>query len=127
MIHDAIMTVVQDRLEQALIAGAHEFEGYQVGVVKLGNLDGEPDPDVARISITLHENDPDRALGGLTEAKAHWMDEVEEVEIGGVITWKRRFTVKARVLLDFTREDLVEARQIASRVRSKLENALLDI
>jgi hypothetical protein len=127
MIHDEIMFRVQDALEDALIDGAHEIEGYKVGVVKLGNLDGEPDPDEARISITLHENDPDQSVGGLTESRAHWMDEVDEVEIGGVITWKRRFTVKTRVLLDFSRENLGQARYIASMVRSQLESALLDI
>ena len=70
-------------------------------MVKLGDLQGDPDPDVARISITLHENDPDGFISGMpTGLSENWSDQVDEVEIGGVTTWKRRFTIKARCLLD---------------------------
>ena len=99
-----------------------------VGVVKLGPLQGEPDPDDARISITLHENDPDKFItGSVSGMSGDWSDEVLFVEVGGATTWRRKFTVKCRCILEETQEDLPDAREVASTVRSRLEKALSHI
>jgi hypothetical protein len=128
MIHNSILLVVKSGLELALITNPTIVDPTDpaiAGVVKLGDLQGDPDPDVARISITLHENDPDGFISGMpTGLSEKWSDEVDEVEIGGVTTWKRRFTIKARCLLDASRESLADAREIASTVRTRIEHAL---
>lgn len=130
-LHDAILNRVRDELERMLITEVPEGDPTRAGVVKLGNLDGEPDPDEARISITLHENDPDGFIGGMVTAQHEkWIDEVDHEELGGDYsagTYRRRFTAKGRVLLDISREGLAEAREIASTVRTRLEHALLKI
>lgn len=128
MIHDAILTEVQDYLTEKLITEISGSDPAKVGIVKLGDLQGEPDPDKARISVTLYENDPDRFISGaVTGMKDDWSDIVEEVEIGGATTWRRRFTVKARCLLEITKENLAETRQVASTVRTRIEHALPEI
>lgn len=125
MIHDAIMNRVRDYLEHALISAVPVDDPARAGVIKLGDLNGEPDPDVARISITIHENDPDSFVpGAVTGIEGDWSDEILEVEIGGAVTWVRRFTIKARCLLESTKEDLVNARKAASTVRTRIEHAL---
>jgi hypothetical protein len=127
MIHDLIMERVQERLQHVLIDQILATDPSRAGVVKQGDLQGEPDPDVARISITIHENDPDMFISGaVTQATSHWMDVVEFAEVGGAITMRRRFTVKGRVLLDTTGEGLAASRRIASIVRSRIETALLN-
>jgi hypothetical protein len=125
-IHDEILNTLRDQIEEDLIAQIADDDPARAGVVKLGDLQGDPDPDTARIAITLHENDPDTfRSGSFTGMIGHWSDEVEEVEIGGAITWKRRFSVKARCLLVNTKEDLATARDIASTVRTRLEASIL--
>jgi hypothetical protein len=127
-IHDAIIEKVVLALERAMITDIDAGNDTRAGVVMAGPLQGDPDPDVARISVTVHENDPDEFTNGMpTGTDRSWMDEVEEIEIGGAVTWKRRFTTKARCLLDVTREDLDNARRIASTVRSRIEYTLLGI
>jgi len=128
MIHDEILNTVKDALTVALITTPGSSDDAVAGVVKLGDLQGNPDPDNARISVTLHENDPDRFISGaLTGMKDDWSDEVDFVEIGGATTWKRKFTVIARCLLEQTKEGLDDTREIASTLRSRLEHALYDI
>lgn len=128
MIHDEILRTVETALNTALITTPGTSDVAAAGIVKLGNLQGEPDPDNARISVTLHENDPDRFISGaVTGLKDDWSDKVEFVEIGGATTWTRKFTVKARCLLEQSKEELTEAREIASTVRSRLEHALAGI
>jgi hypothetical protein len=125
MIHNEILKTVETALNAALITDVGSSDVAAAGIVKLGSLQGEPDPDTARISITLHENDPDRFIpGAVTGLKDDWSDEVEFVEIGGATTWKRRFTIKARCLLDATKEGLSDTREIASTLRSRIEHAL---
>jgi len=127
-IHDEILTKVRDELQVALIDEIAEDDPTIVGVVKLGELQGEPEEDVARISVTLHENDPDAFISGaFTGMSSAWNDEVYDVEVGGVVTWRRRFTVKARCLMERTREDLLTTREIVSTVRSRIEETLLGI
>ena len=125
MIHDSILNTVKDALEQAMITDVGSGDSAVVGIIKLGDLQGEPDPDTARISMRLYENDPDRFISGaVTGLKDDWSDEVVEVEIGGATTWRRKFTIKARCLLESTKEGLTDTREIASTVRSRLEHAL---
>lgn len=56
-----------------------------------------------------------------------WTDVVDVLEVGGVVTMKRRFVVKGRCLLESTREGLADARRIASTVRTRIEHALQTI
>ena len=126
-IHHLILTEVRDDLETALITNVPDGDLSKAGVVKIGDLQGDPDPDVARISVTLYYNDPDQTIrgGGLGDNPDPWDDQVDEIECGAAITWKRRFTVKIRCLFESTGEDLSAAHQIASDVRSRTEKALL--
>jgi len=125
MIHDAILEHLQGVLKAALIDNIAEDDPSRAGVVVLGPLQGDPmDPDVARISVTLHENDPQDM-----ESSA-WDDQVADfedggIEIGGAVTTERRFTARARCLFENSGEDLQTARRIASTVRSRIEKALL--
>src|SRR5512146_931612 len=132
MIHEAIMTYVKERLERDLVdniplSGDGNLDDAIPGAIKEGPLQGDPDPDVARISVEIYENDPDQEIkgSGISSGDQVWKDEIEEIEIGGGITWRRRFTVKVRVLLESTREDLENARRIASTVRSRVERSLM--
>jgi hypothetical protein len=117
-----IILHVQQALEDALITDVSDDEqrgGTKAGVVVVGPLQGTPkDPDVARISVEVHHNDPENIDGT-------WRDEVEIVEIGGAVTWARRFTVKIRCLLVNTKEGQAEALEIASIVRDRAELVLL--
>jgi hypothetical protein len=126
-IHDAVLDAVQAALQAALIDNIDESDTARATVIKQGPLQGDPDPDSARISVTLHENDPDEYLNGNTGIEGDWSDEVYEVEVGGSTTWRRRFTVKARVLLENTQEELDAARLIASTVRDRIEKALVQL
>ena len=96
--------------------------------MKIGPLQGDPDPDAAQDlgRAVLQRPRPDH-LGMRIWAiiPTPWDDQVEEIECGAAITWKRRFTVKARCLFEGTGEDLMTAHQIASDVRSRIEKALL--
>lgn len=127
MIHKTIMDYVKECLERDLID--RQNDDAVPGIIKLGPLQGDPDPDTARISVEVYENDPDQEIrgSGISQTTNPWIDEVEEIEIGGCITWKRRFTVKVRVLLEGSREDLENARRIASTIRSRVEKSILSM
>jgi hypothetical protein len=143
-IHDLILLQVQSTLQAALIdnpkavlaaaiALLHHGDPVPVdpaiaGIVQIGPLQGDPTPDIARISATIHENDPDTIIGGaVTGLKSDWADEIYEVEIGNSITHYRRFSVKIRCLLVNGQEPLDQARSIASTVRERAEKALLNM
>jgi hypothetical protein len=130
-IHDAILEHVQAALQEALIDDVKDVDPADpaiAGVVCIGPLQDEPAPDVARISVTLHENDPDSIIAGsVSGLKGDWSDEVDEIEIGGAITRIRRFTCKARCLLANTAESLDAARSIASTIRDRIETTLLHL
>jgi len=119
-IHKAIMDRIETVLQAALIDDIDESDIAIAGVVKQGPLQGEPEPDEARISVTIHENDPDNF-----DQNEEWSDKIDFLECGGAITWVRRFTVKIRCLLEMSREDLATARQIASTIKERAEMALL--
>lgn len=129
MIHNDILIHVQAALQAALIDDIPDGDPTKAGVVMLGPLQGNPDPDQARISVTLHENDPDRFYGatGTSGITTEWDDEIAEVECGGSVTWNRRFTVKARCLYVLTGENLTDAREIAATVRGRIEKTLLNL
>ena len=127
MIHEALLDYAEAELTAALITNIPADDEARAGVVTQGSLQGDPDPDQARISVTLHENDPDAIFGrdgtsGMTDA---WDDEIAEVECGGSTTWNRRFTVKARCLFVNTQEDKASAQRVARTVRHRIETALL--
>jgi hypothetical protein len=130
MIHKAVLDYVADRLDRDLVSIAgnlHPEDDAIPGAIKEGPLQGDPDPDVARISVELYENDPDQEIkgSGISASDAPWKDVIDEIEIGGGITWRRRFTVKVRVLLESTREDLENARRVASTIRSRVEKSIM--
>ncbi|MGD0002885.1 MAG: hypothetical protein ABSE06_01505 [Anaerolineaceae bacterium] len=135
-IHEEILGAVQTALIKALITDVtyapednKPADTAVAGVVKIGPLQGDPDPDTARISVELYDNDPDQTIrrSGTGAAPESWDDTIYEIECGGGVTWKRRFTVKARCLLEATQEDLEGARTVASTVRSRIEHALLSL
>jgi hypothetical protein len=129
--HDLILLHVQSALQKSLIDDPKVTDDKDpaiAGVIKLGPLQGDPTPDDARISVTLHENDPDAFIPGeVTGMTDGWDDEVDEIEIGGASTTVRRFTAKARCLLVNSTEDLAHARSIASTVRDRMEVCLLHL
>ncbi len=141
MIHSVIIAKIVEELNAALITAAMDIadpedpektipDPAKAGFVGPGPLQGDPDPDVARISVTVHENDPDALIGGGIGSKKIWDDEPIDEEMGSgkiVTTWSRKFTVKARCLLEGTHENLDTARKIASTVRSRIEKCLREI
>jgi hypothetical protein len=131
VIGDLILQKVIDELQKALIDDLPVDDPSRAGVVQRGPLQGDPDPDIARISVTVHENDPDEFYpGSVTSLKGSWADEIAELESGqeeGGAIWNRRFTVKARALLVNTQESLAQAGQIAQQVKSRIEMTLLHI
>lgn len=129
-IHETILQELKDWLEEKLINDIHADDPAKAGVIFLGHLQGDPDPDEARISVTLHANDPDslRGMGTVTGLTADWNDRIIEIEMGRgrpTFTWARRFSVNARCLLEPTQESLDDAHKIAHTVRSRIESALV--
>jgi hypothetical protein len=126
-IHDEILNHLQVSLQDIMVDDLALDDDTRAGVVIMGPTQGEPEPDTARISITLHENDPDGFYGkaGASTLSSGWEDEIVEVECGGSVTWRRRFTIKAYCLFIDSGEDLANARRIASTTRSRLELAVL--
>lgn len=126
MIHDAILEHVKSNFETDLIDNV--TDNAKVYQVRLGPVQDDPDVSEARLSVTLHENDPDGVYKpGSTNMSDAWVDQVSEIECSGSVTFVRRFTAKARVLLDTTGEGLSEARDIASKLRTRMEQSLLNM
>ena len=129
MIHKAAMDYVVARLERDLVSSVGNTDDAIPGAIKIGPLQGDPDPDVARVSIEIYPNDPDQEIkgSGISITREPWEDSIYEIELGGGITWKRRFTVKVRVLLESSREDLDNANRIASTIRSRVEKSIMQM
>ena len=127
-IHKVILDHLETELRESLIDDIADEE-LRAGIVKQGDLQGEPDPDEARVSVNLYENDPDSSYGtgDVSAMSDKWVDEIQEIEIGGTTIWKRRFTVKARCLFVNTGETLEEAQEYARQVREWIENTLLNM
>jgi len=127
-IHDVTLDYIEDELRAALITEVDDDDIALVGHMQQGPSQGSPAPDAARISVTIHENDPDAFFDNPASAiKNVWPDEIAFVETSQVITWKRRFTIKARCLLVRTKETKDVAREIASTLRTRLEDTLLSM
>ena len=140
-IHDAILDYLEAQLTAALITAptaaallaaplvaALTTDPAIAGIVMQGPLQGNPAPDKARISVTIHENDPDAMFGNpASSLTSDWSDKIVVIESNQVITWRRAFTVKVRCLLVKTKETKAEARAIASTVRSRLEDTILGL
>lgn len=129
-IHQEILAKVLETLQFDLVDNIHPDDTYRPGEIAFSYLQGDPDPEEARISITLHENDPDsfRNMGTTSSMTSPWNDVILDVEMGSgipVITYRRRFSVLARCLLEGTGETLTQARTTASRVRQRIENSLI--
>jgi hypothetical protein len=123
-----ILNHVENVLQDALIDNVHSDDISRAGSVIQGPLQGNPDPDQARISIQVLENDPDQIYKpGNSTMTGSWTDEVSLIECGGSITMKRRYSVKARCLLVNTAEGLDDARHIASDVKHRIERVLTGI
>lgn len=124
-IHYAVMEHVKTTLEEVLYAAYPAGDPLRPGVIKLGPLMGEPmDPEEARIVICIYENDRDE------KDTFQWCDEPASdeyggIEIGGGITWLRRFTLEGDCYFERTREDIDAARKIAGLLKAKLEDILL--
>ena len=119
-IHYEILRRVAEQLDADLIDNVEDEA--TAGIVIEGPLFDDPtDYEEARISIELYENDPH------TFDEWQWVDEPVEdmMEIGSGMTWRRRFTLEARMLLVNTQEDRSEARRIASLVKSRIEKSLM--
>jgi hypothetical protein len=120
-----ILEHLRDVLQAALIDSIPADDPTRAGFVKIGPYQGTPAPDEGRITVSIHENDPDRIVkAGVSGMSDDWSDEMDLIEIGGAATTARRFSIKARCLFATTREDEDAARQIASAVRSRLETTL---
>jgi len=118
-IHDAVMIRTQAMLQAALIDDIDEDDPARAGVVRIGPLQGEPEPDTARISVCIYENDPEDMEGG------EWLDRISEVECGGAATFQRRFTIISRGLFVNTKENLTNARAYMSTLKERIEIAIL--
>lgn len=125
-IHYQIINKLKSHLQAVMIDNIPLNDDTRAGIIYIGPLQGDPDPDEARISITIHENDPDQFISGAptSQERRWWDDDVNMIEIGGCLTHTRRFIIKARCLLENTREDLDNARRISSTVRTRLEHEL---
>jgi hypothetical protein len=120
-----IMERVEERLKKTLIDDIAPNDPTRAGAIKIGPFQGDPAPDVGRITISIHENDPDRiAKGAVTGMNEDLSDSLDDVEIGGAVTTTRRFTIKGRCLFSDTREPEDEARRIAETVRQRVERTL---
>lgn len=127
-IQDEILDHIEYALQEALIEEIATDDNARAGNVMQGPLQGNPDPDQARISIQVFENDPDAIYKPSNSTMtSRWVDEVSLIECGGSITMRRRFSVKARCLLVNTGEGLDDARSIASDVKRRIERTLIGL
>ena len=120
-----VLEHLRSEMQAVLIEEVPEDDEARAGFIKIGPVQGDPSPDEARITVTIHENDPDRIInGGVTGMRDEWSNEIDTIEIGGAATTELRFTIKARCLFVKTREDEDTARRIASTVRSRIDRRL---
>lgn len=114
-----LLVLYQKALQAALIDRVGANDPLRAGIVKIGALQGEPEPDVARISVTVHPNDPDNL--------DDWLDEIIEVEMPNSAYWERRFTVKYQLLLEVTGEALLPALTLSSDLKERIEHTILGV
>jgi hypothetical protein len=120
-IHYAILHRIATQLNTDLIDDIADEDTTQAGTVVEGPLLDNPDYEEARISIELYENDP------FNFDDWTWIDEPveDEIEIGGGMTWRRRFYLFSRLLLVRTREQRADALKIASVIKARIEKSLM--
>ena len=120
-----ILERLRDEMQAGLIDNIPADDPARAGHVKIGPYQGDPTPEEGRITVSIHENDPDRIInGGVTGMRDEWSDEIDLIECGGAATTSRRFCIKVRCLFVKTNEQEDAARQIASTVRSRIERLL---
>lgn len=125
MIVAAILEHLKNEMHSALIDNVASDDPARAGFVKIGPYQGDPTPEEGRITVSIHENDPDGIVkGGVSALASDWSDDMDMVEIGGAATMARNFTIKARCLFTSTREGEDDARRIAFTVRGRIETAL---
>jgi len=126
-----VLEHTRDELIRMLYTDIAEDDKARTNVVKIGFLQGDPDPDEARISVTVFPNDPDQEIrgSGIGTNLAPWDDTIYEEEVGGVLTWSRKYTIKARCLFTDGQEAENEAlaRTLAATAKHRIEKAVLKI
>ena len=128
MISDAIVDKVYSELTIALMKDLEESDPTRAGLILRGPFQDQADLERARIVVEIYENDPDKfQRGAVTSMWGAWEDEVAELEIGGSVIWNRRYTVKGRALMTRTKENIDEARLIASTLKDRLTRTLINI
>lgn len=110
---------VRDHLTEQLITNIDASDDARVDVVKLGHLQGEPDPDDAPISVEVHHGDP--------EYPDDWVDEVVDYEMPSSRIYKRRFCLIIRCLLVDSGLDLEDAAGVMSTVLSRCEAGIVSV
>jgi hypothetical protein len=128
-IHGAIITQVIDQLTLKMITEKADADPTKARAILRGSSQGNPDPDYGRIVINIYTNDPDQYYGkdGTGTVAGDWADVPEEIECGGAITMRRRFSLKARCLLVNTQEEVDDAQDIGDQIRGEIERALLEL
>jgi len=128
---NGVLNHTRDELIKACVTNLDEDDPSRAGIVKIGFLQGDPDPDEARVSISIFPNDPDQEIrgSGIGNSPTSWEDNIVEEEVGGVLTWSRKFTIKARCLFTNGTEadDEVLARSLAATVKARIERTILRI
>ncbi len=115
-ITEATLQHLQTTLEKALITDIDGESPDRAGAVKIGQLQGDPDVDLARISVEIYPNDPQKP--------GEWEDEIIEWEMPRTAIWSRKFCILYRALLADSREDLDESVNIASVIKDRIEYTL---
>ena len=125
-----ILKRTETHLQKVLMDDVAVDDPARPGWVGIGELQGEPlDPDEARISVTLHENDPDdfeerdpRGIEWYSHDETDFMQ-----EIGPTWTMIRRFTIKVRSLFDTSQESREDARRYNSMVIDKIVHEIMNV
>jgi hypothetical protein len=142
-IHSEILSYILEEMQNAMIdevldiqpedengdpVGDPITDPTKAGIVLIGNLQGEPGPDGARISVMLYANDPDVIVAGSPSGMERgWSDEIYHIESNGTATYVRRFSCKIRCLFADSREDHPTSLEYASTVRDRAETLLLSL
>lgn len=128
-IHDIVGDYLIERLNEALIINSPDpiLTPTDVGY---GNL--QDNPAKRRISVRVHQRDPDQqsdTVTDWTDMPAHMTTEWKEWpsnEIGtsGETFWSRRFVVEILVYLTRSKEDRLDARMVHNYVASAAKTAI---
>ena len=79
-----ILEHLRTALQASLIDNVPADDPTRAGFVKIGPYQGTPAPDEGRITISIHENDPDRIVhAGISGMNDDWSDDMDLIEIVG--------------------------------------------